>query len=86
MGISFLFKVCADGMIRRCVPEGEMNSILHHCHDKEIRGHFGSTRTAAKVLESGFYWPNLFKDAHRYVSMCDRCQHTGNISRDMRYL
>ena len=77
----FLFKVCADGMIRRCVPEGEMNSILHHCHDRETGGHFGSTRTAAKVLESGFYWPNLFKDAHRYVSMCDRCQHTGNISR-----
>ena len=68
-------------MIRRCVPEGEMNSILHHCHDRETGGHFGSTRTAAKVLESGFYWPNLFKDAHRYVSMCDRCQHTGNISR-----
>ena len=32
----FLFKVCEDGMIRRCVPEGEMNSILHHCHDREI--------------------------------------------------
>ena len=68
-------------MIKRCVPEGEMNSILHHCHDRETGGHFGSTRTEAKVLESGFYWPNLFKDAQRYVSMCNRCQHTGNISR-----
>ena len=77
----FLFKVCADGMIRRCVPEEEYGSILHHCHDRESGGHFGATRTAAKVLQSGFYWPTLFKDAHRYVSACHQCQKTGNISR-----
>ena len=46
----FLFKICADGIIRRCVPEGEMSSILHHCHDREIEGHFGSTRTAVRSL------------------------------------
>ena len=51
----FLFKVCANGIIRRCVLEGEMNSILHHCHDRETGRHFGSTITAAKILESGFY-------------------------------
>ena len=45
----FLFKVCADGMIRRCVPEGEMNSILHHCHDRETGGHFGSTRKIGRA-------------------------------------
>ena len=71
----------ADGMIRRCVPKGEMTSILHHCYDREIGGHFGPTKTATKVFESSFYWPNLFKDAQMYVSMCHRCQHTGNISR-----
>ncbi|KAL4384559.1 hypothetical protein GQ457_15G018420 [Hibiscus cannabinus] len=37
--------------------------------------------TAAKVLQSGFYWPTLFKDAHNYYKACDRCQRTGNISR-----
>ena len=54
---------------------------LYHCHDREIGGHFGATRTETKVLELGFYWPNLFKYAHIYVFMCHRCQHTGNISR-----
>ena len=29
-----LYKVCADGMLRRCVPEEEYGAILHHCHDR----------------------------------------------------
>ncbi|KAK6149516.1 hypothetical protein DH2020_017041 [Rehmannia glutinosa] len=45
------------------------------------RGHFGPTRTAAKILQSGFYWPTLFKDCYDFVKTCDRCQRVGNISR-----
>lgn len=75
----FLFKICADSMIRRCVAEAEMRPILSHCHDREVDGHFGPTKTAAKVLESGFYWPILFRDARAYVIAYDKCQRTGNI-------
>ncbi|KAL5560543.1 hypothetical protein UlMin_036754 [Ulmus minor] len=77
----YLYKHCADQIIRRCVPEEEMESILRHCHSREVGGHFGGTKTAAKVLQSGFYWPSLFKDAFKFVSMCDDCQRSGNISR-----
>ncbi|XP_016173161.1 uncharacterized protein LOC107615627 [Arachis ipaensis] len=28
---------------------------------------------AAKVLQSGFYWPSIFKDAREFVSQCDEC-------------
>ena len=76
-----LYRHCADQVIRRCVPEDEMHSILDHCHTLPCGGHFGGQRTAAKVLQSGFYWPSLFKDAHRFVSTCDKCQRMGNISR-----
>ena len=51
----YLFKSCADQIIRRCVPENEQLSILEHCHSKEAGGHFGVERTAAKVLAYGFY-------------------------------
>ena len=44
-------------------------------------GHFAGNRTAAKVLQSGFYWPNLFKDAHHFVSTSDKCQRMGSISK-----
>ena len=76
-----LYRHCDDQVIRRCVPEDEMPSILNHCHTLSCGGHFGGQRTAAKVLQSGFYWPSLFKDAHQFVSTCDKCQRMGNISR-----
>ena len=76
-----LYRHCADQVIRRCVPDDEMHSILNHCHNLSCGGHFGGQRTAAKVLQSGFYWPSLFKDAHQFVSTCDKCQRMGNISR-----
>ena len=34
-----------------------------------------------KVLQLGFYWPTLFKDAHHFVSTCDRFQKMGSISK-----
>ena len=43
--------------------------------------HFGGHRTAAQVLQSRFYWPSLFKDAHQFVSTCDKCQRMGSISK-----
>ncbi|XP_068344154.1 uncharacterized protein, partial [Pyrus communis] len=42
-------------------------------------GHFGTQRTALKVLECGFYWPTIFRDARTFCMSCDRCQRTGNI-------
>ena len=74
-----LYIHCADQVIRRCMPEDEMNSILNHCHTLPCGGHFGGQRTAAKVLQSGFYWPTLFKDAHHFVSPCDKCQRMGAL-------
>ncbi|KAG9458895.1 hypothetical protein H6P81_003403 [Aristolochia fimbriata] len=77
----FHYKICPDQVIRRCVKEEEATLILSHCHDKEVGGHHSANRTVAKVLQSGFFWPTLFRDAKRYVQSCDRCQRTGNISR-----
>ena len=76
----YLWKHCADQLIRRCVPESEFNSILTFCHSSACGGHFGAKKTALKVLESGFYWPSLFKDAYIFCATCDKCQRMGNIS------
>lgn len=69
----FLYKQGADQIWRRCVPQEEVSSILHHCHASPYGGHFGGSRTAAKVLQSGYFWPTLFKDAYEFVKTCDRC-------------
>ncbi|KAL4273410.1 hypothetical protein GQ457_13G014730 [Hibiscus cannabinus] len=68
----YLFKQCADQLLRRCVPEEEQKDILFHCHTSTCGGNFGGAMTAAKVLQSGFYWHTLFKDAHNYYKACDR--------------
>ncbi|XP_019248521.1 PREDICTED: uncharacterized protein LOC109227778 [Nicotiana attenuata] len=77
----YLFKFCADDIIMRRVPEIEMNNNLSHYHDRAVGGHYGGRKTAAKVLEVGFFWPTLFKDARNYVATCDKCQRSGNISK-----
>ncbi|CAN6570907.1 unnamed protein product [Malus baccata var. baccata] len=77
----YLFKYCPDQIIRRCVPESEQQSILTFSHTLACGGHFGAKKTSLKVLQSGFFWPTLFKDAFDFCSKCDRCQKMGNISR-----
>ena len=77
----YLFKVNTDGLIRRCVVGEEANSIMWHCHSSAYGGHHSGERTAAKVLQSGFWWPILFKDCQDFIKQCDKCQMTGNISK-----
>ena len=76
-----MYKYCVDQIIRRCVPEAEQPGILSYCHENACGGHFASQKTALKVLQSGFHWPSLFKDAHTMGKECDKCQRLGKISR-----
>ncbi|CAH9125887.1 unnamed protein product [Cuscuta epithymum] len=77
----YLWKHCKDQIIRRCIPEYEITHIIEFCHSYACGGHFGPKRTAMKILESGFWWPSLFRDAHGFCQSCDNCQRAGNISR-----
>src|SRR3954468_10297992 len=75
----FLYRHGPDGMIRKCVPNLEMSAVLQACHDSSYGGDHAGRRTAEKVLQSGFYWPTLFKDAQRHVEYRDAFQRKGNI-------
>ncbi|GJX45837.1 reverse transcriptase domain-containing protein [Tanacetum coccineum] len=44
----FLFKTCADQVIRRCVSGQEVVDILTACHSGPIGGHYGANYTAKK--------------------------------------
>ncbi|GJV40902.1 putative nucleotidyltransferase, ribonuclease H, partial [Tanacetum coccineum] len=77
----YLFKVCYDGMIRRCVSGSETRIILDQCHHGPTCRHYGQNITAKKVLDSGFYWPTIIKEAHTLVQLCEACQKMGNISK-----
>ncbi|GJT02173.1 reverse transcriptase domain-containing protein [Tanacetum coccineum] len=77
----YLFKVCSDSMIRRCISRPESRTILDQCHHGPTGGHYGPNITAKKALDSGFYWPTIIKEAHTLVRLCEACQKTGNLSK-----
>ncbi|GJT37023.1 reverse transcriptase domain-containing protein [Tanacetum coccineum] len=63
----FLFKPCADQVIRRCVSGQEVVDILTACHSGPIGGHYGANYTAKNVFDSEFFWPTIYKDAYKTV-------------------
>ncbi|GKE85176.1 reverse transcriptase domain-containing protein [Tanacetum coccineum] len=56
----YLFKVCSDGMIRRCVSRPETQTILNQCHHGLTGGHYGPNITAKKYRLYGPF-PKLHK-------------------------
>nr|GEW29931.1 reverse transcriptase domain-containing protein [Tanacetum cinerariifolium] len=76
----FLFKICADQVIRWCVQGKEALDILEACHNRPMGGHHGANLTAKKVFDAGFFWPTIYKDSHEFVKNCDSCQRQGKIS------
>ncbi|RDY03444.1 putative mitochondrial protein, partial [Mucuna pruriens] len=73
----YLWRLCNDQVICRCIPDAEINSVLQFCHASSGGGHYGSTQMTQKVLVCGFYWPTIFRDAYHFVSTCEKCQKAG---------
>ncbi|GKC77296.1 hypothetical protein Tco_1128070 [Tanacetum coccineum] len=59
----YLFRICADQMIRQCVHSQESVDILTACHNGPTGGHHGANYTTKKVFDSDFYCP-LFTVMH----------------------
>ncbi|XP_074301597.1 uncharacterized protein LOC141632999 [Silene latifolia] len=74
-----LFRKFGDGTFRRCVSKEEGLEIVDRLHNSAYGGHLTTSRTIAKVLQGGFYWPFMFKNIHMVVKFCDSCQRTRNI-------
>nr|GEX13758.1 reverse transcriptase domain-containing protein [Tanacetum cinerariifolium] len=76
----FLYKICTDQVIQRCVHGQEAIDILKACHYGPTGGHHGPNYTVKKVFDSEFYWPTIYCDAQDLVKSCDVCQRQGKIS------
>jgi hypothetical protein len=77
----YLFKYCPDQIFQRCIPDNEVSSVIKFYHSEACGGHFSSKKTTAKILQSGFYWPTMFKDTHTFYKTCENCQKLGSISK-----
>nr|GEZ29292.1 reverse transcriptase domain-containing protein [Tanacetum cinerariifolium] len=76
----YLFRICADQIIRWCVDGQEAYDILKACHEGPTGGHHGANFSAKKVFDAGFFWPTIYRDAHNLLKSCDSCQRQGKIS------
>nr|GEV81265.1 copia protein [Tanacetum cinerariifolium] len=63
-----------------CVHGQEAIDILKACHEGPTRGHHGANLIAKKLLDVGFFWPTIYRDAHTMIKSCDTCQKQGKIS------
>jgi hypothetical protein len=46
---SYLYRVCSDELLRRCVLAKEATMIIERCHSSLYGGHYGAFRTNAKI-------------------------------------
>ncbi|RDY07075.1 hypothetical protein CR513_08863, partial [Mucuna pruriens] len=69
-GMTRTYGECA--MIR-CIPESEIQSVLHFYHSTFEGSHYRSMRIARKVLDCGLYWPTIFQDAYTFILACEQC-------------
>jgi hypothetical protein len=50
----YLYQVCADGLLRRCISTFETWKILEHCHSSSYGCHYGAFHTRyGKVVSTG---------------------------------
>ncbi|GKE02791.1 reverse transcriptase domain-containing protein, partial [Tanacetum coccineum] len=60
----YLFRICVDQVIRRCVYGQEAVDILTACHNGPIGGHHGANYTAKKVFDAG-------RNASNAIQVCE---------------
>ena len=73
----YLFHIRVDMHIKRCICGDEILDILKACHEGLCGRNFTDRRTCQKVLQIGYYWPTIFKDANKFVQAYDSCQRVG---------
>nr|GEU63674.1 reverse transcriptase domain-containing protein [Tanacetum cinerariifolium] len=82
----YLFWICADQIIQRCVHGQEAYDILRACHEGPTGGHHGANFTAKKEFDAGFFWPTIYRDAYNLVKSCDSCQRKAKFLKELRCL
>lgn len=73
----FLFKMTADGKLKRCVEGVMKRKIITALHSEPTGGHFGVESTIKKIRDTGYWWPMVRRDVKRFVAACDPCQRAG---------
>ncbi|GKU88970.1 hypothetical protein SLEP1_g3175 [Rubroshorea leprosula] len=69
-----LYKRSFSLPLLRCLSPYEVEYALREVHEGVCGSHIGARTLAHKVLRQEYYWPNMCKDATKFVQRCQKCQ------------
>jgi hypothetical protein len=62
------------GILLNFLLKEDTEKDIKEFHKGDCGGHHYWTTTAHKILRAGFYWPSIFSDVYKEVSICHECQ------------
>ncbi|XP_050256151.1 uncharacterized protein LOC126701813 [Quercus robur] len=65
----------------RCLGQEEADYVMKEVHEGICGNHSGARSLVHKLIQAGYYWPTMMKDAQTYVQSCDKCQRFSNFIR-----
>ena len=76
-----LYKRGFSRLYLRCLNSEEAYYVMREIHEGIYGNRLGLRSLVHKLIQAGYYWPIMQKDAHAYVKACNKCQRFGNLIR-----
>ena len=67
--------------LMRCVGPLQANYIIREVHMGSCGMHDGPRQVVAKIMNLGYYWPTMHRDAREVIQKCDSCQAHASVPR-----
>ncbi|XP_050386239.1 uncharacterized protein LOC126802632 [Argentina anserina] len=77
---STLYRNGFNGEPLKCLGISESQQVLQEVHAWECGKHQGKKKLYNQLLNLGYFWSNMRKDAHDTVKKCHTCQIHANLS------
>ncbi|XP_076923272.1 uncharacterized protein LOC143585344 [Bidens hawaiensis] len=62
------------GPLLHCVDTEDANYLIREIHEGICGLHVGPRMTVAKIMNAGYYWPDMHLDVVQEIRKCDSCQ------------
>ena len=76
-----LYKRGFSRLYLRCLVPNETDYVMREVYEEVCGNHSRACSLVHKLVQAGYYWPTMHKNAQSYVKACDKCQHFSNIVR-----